>query len=249
MNAKELYQAIGEIDDDLILEAAEKTQAEHTAADTGHTAANKVRKIKSISVRLLATAAVFVALAAGMWVYFSKKTIIWNQAVVGIASKTSVPGECTARQLTKEEAAEYYGMVLQDTLLVNQKNASLTLSGQSIWVYENAEGEIVFDSSMIHYEDSSQIRTVNIALSKAIPLTDEENAKSLKASRINGTKVILIVDKQAEGVLGAQWEQDGTSIRIRAESIEKNELIQIVKELMAQKESVKKETVKTEQKE
>ncbi len=211
MNAKELYQVIGEIDDDLILEAAEKTSVTKIAA----------KRKTIVWAGVMAAAAVLVMLAGGVWFLLSQRTVIWNESFVSLAAKTSVPGECTARQLTKEEAAEYYGMVLPDTLLVNQKNASLTLSGQSIWVYENAEGEIIFDSGMISYEDRSQTRTVDIAFSKAISLNDEEHEQTLKASRINGKKVIFIVDEQADDVLGAQWEQEGTSIRIRAEGIKK----------------------------
>ena len=212
MNAKELYLAIGKIDDDLILEADKAVE----------------KKKKLVIMRLVAIAACICFLAGGGYAGYIDHYTVWNQATDSFVGKAAVPGEGIVKTLTKEEGEAYYNISsLPDTL-----SDSLEIMGTSFMIIQDTQGKILYDRNLIRYESNDHLKGINLTLSR-ISSEKEENEK-MKESHIKGYSIVLTENDLGAGsqLLEASWEKNGTKFCVDADGIDKKAFLSILRELI-----------------
>ena len=212
MNAKELYQIVGQIDDDLILAANQETAKSKRSSILSWTAA---------------AAACFCLILGGAFIHTFGIFVTWNEGTTNFVAKASIPENSLSHLLTDEALTEYYELTLPETIsgAFHQKESYAQ-------IYTDSEGTVIFDRNLIRYESTDGTQSINLTLSRvssAIPVED-----SVKFSRIHGITVAFVQDTSVPGylLLGAQWEQNGTQIQLSAEGLEQKEVISIIKELI-----------------
>lgn len=210
MNAKELYLAIGQVDDDLILAA----NAEHGK-----------RKRSAVRLWMVAAAACFCLMLGGGYLHFFGTAVVWNEGPAEYAAKDFLPAYSAAQSLSADALSAYYHIMLPDTL------DDLSRASANAQIYTDAQGNAVYDRNVFRYENADGSRGLNLTLSRvsSAPQTAGE-----KVSRIHGAAVTLTEDTSIPGrlLLGAQWEQNGTTVHLAAEGISRDELVSILKELI-----------------
>lgn len=210
MNAKELYLTIGQIDDDLILDAS----AEH----------GKRQKPIPRFWRI-AAAACFCMVLFGGYLRFFGTVVVWNTGVTEYAAKYTIPEGSGVQSLSADVLADYYHITLPDTL------DDLSKISADAQIYTDTQGSVVYDRNVFRYENADGSKKLNLTLSRvsSVPKSNEE-----RASRIRGGSVILTEDTSIPGylLLSAHWEQDGTSVRLSAEGLNQDELITVLKQLI-----------------
>lgn len=207
MNAKELYFAIGQIDDDLILDA----NAEH-------------KKKRPVRIWAMAAAACLCIMFGG-YMYFFGTYAVWNTGAAEYVSKVSIPESCAVQTLTAAEFEEYYRISLPDAL------GGLRRTAFEAQLYMDEDGTVLYDCNTFRYESADGIGTMNITVSRA-SAARQSNAE--KISRIRGTRAALTENTSNSGyvLLGAAWEKGGTAVQASAEGMDKAEFISVLKELM-----------------
>lgn len=215
MNAREFYQTIGQIDDDLILAAGEQP----------------VRKKRfAVGQWALAAAACVCLVLGGAWLYFFNAPVVWNEGAVGAVSnsKLLIPAGSTPRELPEAELAEYYQIeplpdVLGDDLRQVYTGAVL---------YVDGGGAVVHDFNQIRYESAEGNRSVTVTLSRISPTAPA--ADGARASRIHGSSVVLTQDTSIPGylLLEARWERHGTAVCLWAEGLDKKEFTAVAGQLI-----------------
>ena len=210
MNAKELYLAIGQVDDDLILAA----NAEHSK-----------RKKPAARLWMIAAAACFCLVLGGGYLHFFGTAVVWNEGPTEYAAKSSVPAYSAVQSLSADALPDYYCITLPDTM---DDLSRIPLDAQ---IYTDAQGNVVYDRNVLRYESADGSRSLELTLWRAssTPQTAGE-----KVSRIHGAAVTLTEDTSIPGylLLGARWEQNGTTVHLAAEGISRDELVSILKELI-----------------
>ena len=210
MNAKELYLAIGRVDDDLILAA----NAEHSK-----------RKKPAARLWMIAAAACFCLVLGGGYLHFFGTAVVWNEGHTEYAAKSSIPAYSAVQSLSADALSDYYHITLPDTL------DDLSRISANAQIYTDTQGNVVYDHIVLRYESADGSKGVNLTLSRvsSTPQNDGE-----KASRIRGTSVTLTEDTSIPGhpLLNARWEQNGTTVHLTAEGISRDELVSILKELI-----------------
>ncbi len=215
MNAREFYQTIGQIDDDLVLAAGEQP----------------IRKKRFAAGQwALAAAACLCLVLGGAWVYFFNAPVVWNEGPVGAVSnsKLMIPAGSTSRELSEMELAGYYQIdplpnVLGDDLRQVHTGAAL---------YVDGGGTVVHDFNQIRYESADGNRAVTAALSRISSTAPA--ADGARASCIHGNSVVLTQDGSIPGylLLEARWERHGTTVCLSAEGLDKGEFTAIVRQLI-----------------
>ena len=210
MNAKELYLAIGQVDDDLILAA----NAEHSK-----------RKKPAARLWMIAAAACFCLVLGGGYLHFFGTAVVWNEGPTEYAAKSSVPAYSAVQSLSADALPDYYCITLPDTM------DDLSRIPLDIQIYTDAQGNVVYDRNVLRYKSADGSRSLELTLWRAssTPQTAGE-----KVSRIHGAAVTLTEDTSIPGylLLGARWEQNGTTVHLAAEGISRDELVAILKELL-----------------
>lgn len=211
MNAKELYLAIGQIDDELILEANEQP-------------AGKRRQV--IRRWALAAAACVCLVAGGVCLQLFSTSVIWNAGRAETVSKASIPEQSVMQPLTPEELPDYYQLALPETL-----DGDLFRVDGGPALYTDGQGLVLYDRNVICYESADGTKSVSLTLSRVSGVQQEQAGA---ASRIRGVPVVLTQDDSIPGyvLLGAAWEQRGTTVRLSAEGLEQAELVSVLKELI-----------------
>lgn len=209
MNAKELYRAIGEIDDDLILAAAP------SAVNTRRPAWRWA----------LAAAACLCLLLAGAYLRFFADSVAWNEAPLSISAKLPMPADVTIQTLPSSELAAYYGLALPDAL-----DGGLLRASADGMLLADAENAVVYDRNLVRYESADGARRVLLTLSRVTPMDEPSGTRS----RIRGTSVLLTQDLSVPGLslLGAYWEENGTRIALSAEGLDPETLLNVLKTLL-----------------
>lgn len=213
MNAKEFYRIIGDIDDDLIL-----------AADT---LPMKTKKpITRLWAMAIASCFCFMIFSAAM--HFFGTYTVWNEGQTDYVVKSSIPDNSTVQALTSDELSNYFQIALPE-LLGNELHRTSSYAQ----IYMDTQNRIVYDRSLLLYENKDGTQSVNLTISRVslmVPVPD-----NIKYSRINGTSVTLTEDTSlpAYQLLGAQWEQNGTTIHLSAKGLGKADLIAILQELIS----------------
>lgn len=210
MNAKELYLTIGQVDDDLILAA----NAEHGK-----------RKKPAARLWMIAAAACFCLVLGGGYLHFFGTTVVWNEGPTEYAAKDSLPEYSAVQSLSADALSDYYHITLPDTL------DDLSRIPLDIQIYTDAQGNVVYDRNVLRYESADGGRSLELTLWRvsSAPQTAGETV-----SHIHGAAVTLTADTSIPNhlLLGARWEQNGTTIHLAAEGISRDELVSILKELI-----------------
>lgn len=204
MNARTLYLAIGEIDDDLIL-AADQPSARHKRPAYS-------RWIALAACLLLAVAGLLFSHQGGDRVYFNSLT-----PPPPVTAK--VQGE--AELLNYQEAMDYYGLALPDTLggLPRQERAVFAL-------YRQTDGGVSWDENRVEYGQDGQRLT--LSLSKAV-LPYPESGQNGTLSTLQGTPVLLSSVGDAHW---AQLELNGTTLRLLSQGLSQTEFLDAVRALL-----------------
>ncbi len=209
MNAKELYLTIGQIDDDLILDACAKR--------------GKQRKTV-LRFGMIAAAACLCLTLFGGYLHFFGTVAVWNAGTTEYAAKFTIPEDSNVQSLSMEALTDYYHITLPDTL------DDLSRISADTQIYTDAQGRVIYDRNVFRYESADGSRELNLTLLRAssAPENDEK-----KVSRIRGISVVLTENTSIPGhlLLSAQWKQNGTTLRLASEGLTQEELVSILKEL------------------
>ena len=212
MNAKEFYRAIGQIDEELILAAGERSEK---------------RKKHAVRLWAMTAAACFCLIIGGAYMHFWGVSVVWNEGTAEYAAKSVIPADSAARMLTADELSAYYQVPLPDAL-----NGGLYRTDADARICTNAQGTVVYDRNVVRYESADGVGSLNLTLSRvtAAPQTTEREA----VSRVRGTAVTLTEDASIPGylMLGAQWERNGTTVHLSSEGLDKKAFITVLKELI-----------------
>lgn len=210
MNAKELYLAIGQVDDDLIL-----------AADAEYSK----RKKPAARLWMIAAAACFCLVLGGGYLHFFGTTVVWNEGPTEYAAKSSVPAYSAVQSLSADTLSDYYHITLPDALDDLFRIPGVTQ------IYTDAQGSVVYDRNVLRYESVDGSRSLELTLWRVS--SAPQNAGE-KVSHIHGAAVTLTEDTSIPSylLLGARWEQNGTTVHLAAEGISRDELVSILKELI-----------------
>lgn len=209
MNRETLYLEIGNIDDDLILEAS---------------AACGRRSFRGGTLRLAACLCLIcTAILWGM----HREIIRYNEAPTPVTAKNVTPSDETTSilTLTYEELFEHYGMEpLPDTLagLVRQERAHY-------FVCRSADGTVC-DTNVITYCAEDRSQTVTILVS-----TEDSPKTDLKWSRISGIRLVLGVDTStAQPIYWAELSEGGVFLRVVSSGMEEAAFTGALRELLTQ---------------
>lgn len=213
MNGRTLYLEIGNIDDDLVMEASEAR-------------GNKIRKLPAARLAGLAACLCLICTAAlfGM----NRDVVRYNEAPAPLASKLLVPsGESTTVfALTYPELFDHYGLEpFPDTLGGLQR-----LEQSRYYVYRTAENA-VYDTNILNYRSGDGEQTLTILLSTGEP--EDGGEEGLKKSRIDGLAVVL---GAAEGpdrpVYWAELRAQRVFLRVTASGMDEASFTDLIRELV-----------------
>lgn len=212
MSAKELYRAVGQIEDELILAANEPAGTRRASAP----------------LWALAAAACFCLVCVGAFRHFFGTHVVWMEAPGGFASKSSVPEDGIPLELTLEEAADYYRIGALPAAL----GTELRLAGpDTVCFYTDADGTLVCDSAQLRYERPDGSTALRLWLARvSAPAVQPE-----RSSRIRGVPVSLAVQEGLPSgpVCNAQWERNGTSVQVTGSGVSRTEFLALLEELLA----------------
>lgn len=213
MSGKDLYRAVGQIEDDLILAANEEP----------------VKKVKApLSLWALAAAACLCLVCLGGYWRLFGTSIVWQEAPGVSVSKSSIPEGSVPRELTGQEAEDYYriGAFPEDL------GQGLRRTGpDTVCIYTDVAGTPVYDGAQLWYEGPNGA-AVWISLARvSAPAIQAE-----RSSRIRGVPAALTVSEElpGESVYSAQWERNGTFVCVTGSGIGQTEFITLVEKLLAQ---------------
>ena len=214
MSGKDLYRAVGQIEDDLILAANEEP----------------VKKPKA-PVRLwaLAAAACLCLVCLGGYRIFFGTSIVWNKGAGASVSKFAIPAGSIPQELTVQEAEDYYQIGPFPDML----GQGLRRTGPDlICIYTDGAGTPVYDGARLWYERVDGSGAVWISLARV----SAPDVRAERTSRIRGIPAALTESEEFPGhpTYSAQWEQNGTFVCVTGSGIGQAEFIALAEELLAQ---------------
>lgn len=209
MNAKGLYLTIGQIDDDLVLDAS----AEHSKWQ---------KPVPRFG--LIAAAACLCLVLFGGYLHFFGTVVVWNAGATEYAAKSVIPEGCNVQSLPADVLADYYHITLPDTL------NDLSRIPADAQIYTDAQSNVVYDRNTFRYESADGSRELNLTLSR-VSFVPENSGE--KASRIRGVSVVLTENASIPGhlLLSAQWKQNGTTLCLVSDGLTQEGFVSILKDL------------------
>lgn len=212
MSGKDLYRAVGQIGDDLILAANEEPVKNPQAP---------------IKLWALAVTACLCLVCFGGYRHFFGTSIVWEEVPGASVSKSSIPEGSVPRELTAGEAEDYYKIgPFPETL-----GQGLHQTGPvTVCIYTDVAGAPVYDGAQLWYEGPNGA-AVWISLARvSAPVIQAE-----RSSRIRGVPAVLTVSEElpGESVYSAQWERNGTFVCVTGSGIGQTEFIALVEEFLA----------------
>ncbi len=214
MNGMDLYRAVGQIDDDLILAANQPP-------------VKNVTKTR-LPIRFLAAAACLILAVCGICAHVFRTSVIWNEGPVETLGGFSVPPEGIVRVLSDAECRDYYQVFLPQSL-----GNDLHRAAAEVHLITDANGAILDDRNQFSYLSADGSKRVTLMLTCLSAVSPDPASQT--ASVLHGVPVVLTVDLSLSEVLlsGARWEQNGSIFQLSAEGVSRKELISMVKELIA----------------
>ena len=217
MNRKELYQEIGNIDDDLVQEAS--------------SAYGKKYNLLSLC-RIAGIAACLCLICSGILSVMRRDVIYFNETAVPIVSKIIVPtGEnIQVVPMGCQDILDYYGIKkLPDDLgegLIREEQSYFAL-------YQECSGDIVYDTNTFYYSSIDSSRTLSVTLAKA-GKSPNNSHKDVKLSTIDNVSILLTVSLNNEKYTAyrAEFEIRDVSVRIISDSLDKDMFINVIKEFI-----------------
>ena len=205
MNRKELYQEIGNIDDDLVQEAS--------------SAYGKKYNLLSLC-RIAGIAACLCLICSGILSVMRRDVIYFNETAVPIVSKIIVPtGEnIQVVPMGCQDILDYYGIKkLPDDLgegLIREEQSYFAL-------YQECSGDIVYDTNTFYYSSKAGKSPNN-------------SHKDVKLSTIDNVSILLTVSLNNEKYTAyrAEFEIRDVSVRIISDSLDKDMFINVIKEFI-----------------
>lgn len=215
MNGMDLYRAVGQIDDDLILEANQPP-------------VKIVKKTRRMPIRLLAAAACLILAVSGICAHVFRASVVWNEGPVETLGGFSVPPEGIVRVLSDAEYTDYYQVFLPQSL-----GNDLHRAAAEVHLITDANGAILDDRNRFSYVSADGSKRVTLMLTRLSTVSPDPAPQA--ASVLHDVPVVLTVDSSLPEVLlsGARWEQNGSIFQLSAEGVTRKELISMVKELIA----------------
>lgn len=215
MTSKELYRAIGNIDDDLIAEADVTVSK---------------RKNHTVFIKSAAgiAACLCVVLAAVLF-FGNKDSIHINIDVEYESAKIMIDDTAVCVPVSYEELIEYFGIAdLPDTI-----NDLHKIENDYYAVYKYPDGKAAYDRNIIVYRNSDSTKTVSVILLKEnIDYRIRENQQDIISSKINGTEMIFSKLETAQGKhLWAKFEVKDVHFIIDTLSLNEEEFIEAVREI------------------
>ena len=172
MNAKDLYLAVGEVDDDLILSAQEPP----------------TRK-KRPAAQIWAAAACLCLLCLGALLSLQGNAVVWNPAEDAALTKIPAPADSTVRVISQEELAAYY----QLDAVPESLGGTLSLSPSSFLLCVDTAGTPVYDCNQLLYQDAERQRSVNVTLSRLTRTAEAPEASEKSAQTLPGADCFAVV--------------------------------------------------------
>lgn len=213
MNREAFYKEIGDIDDDLIMEAA-----------VAYGEKNK----KSAVYRIVGIAACF-CLICGAFIFLSQRdTIYINEISAPAVSKIVVPADENTEivSVSYGELMDYYGIKqLPDTLGDDLENAE-----QSYFVfYRNSGGKILYDTNIFYFNNADRSRNVSVIIAKSEEISDAYN-NDILLSEIGGVSVMIA--KSNDTAYWAAFKLNEVSFKVISDGMSEDEFIDIIKEII-----------------
>lgn len=232
MNREELYRVIGELDDELIQEAAQLEEPQKIL-QPGHGNAARAEKKRTV-IRMwqgIAAAAACVCLIGTVLLHQNAgvSRIYWNEAQGPVMMKQMVPADSTERKLSLAEVEDYYQIgAFPETLGDNLQRADPLFCV----IYENADGTVVYDQNQIWYQNQETGQYVCMTLSRVTAGTTD--VQSGRISQIMGQNVCLEkTDAGAETLIyTAKWEQNGTTVLLTEGELDETQFLDVMETLL-----------------
>lgn len=220
MNAKDLYRIIGEIDDDLILEAEKKPVKK----------SEKTKKV--VRMWTLLSAACVCLICLSLYHLRFGTSVYWNESMGMSSFKVAISADAIWQEMSPEEAVEYYQLgEIPKTLGDHLKQ----MTQGSFSLYKDAGGAVVYDQNQIWYQDEAQNQFVCLTLSRVTQTSPA--VEDAKVSRIQGMKVTLTKTDSGGDLptYGAEWKMNGTTISVSGNGFSEEEFLSVLREIWKQK--------------
>lgn len=110
----------------------------------------------------------------------------------------------------------------------------LTRAEQSFFVlYQDQEGNIVYDTNIFYYNSIDQNRTLSVAVAKAEESSDAFH-EDVKQSKIGGVSLILAASSNGNGCTAyrADFKLKGVSVQMISDGLNENEFIRAISEFI-----------------
>ena len=217
MKRETFYRMIGDIDDDLIQAANE---------------ARGQKSRKPMLYRIAGIAACFCLICGGILLGRQKDTVYINEAHGPMIAKVVVPNDENTQiiSMNYQELLAYYGIEqLPDAL-----GEALTRQEQSFFtLYEDPEGNILFDTNILYYNSPDRSKTLSIVLSRAKE-SPGMSAEGMKMSDIDGVPMLLKAASNGSGYTAylAELESNGIFVKMISDGLSEDEFISAIKELL-----------------
>ncbi|MBQ8638647.1 MAG: hypothetical protein IJ468_05715 [Lachnospiraceae bacterium] len=217
MNREKLYLEIGNIDDDLIEEAANTY---------GH------RRYRSRVIRLIGIAACLCLLCIVVVFSQQREVICFNKGGLPVASKLlNASGEDTKLiPIDAQELFEYYGINPFPSILSGLR----IVERDMYYVYEDPQGNR-YDTNVIQYQSADGGQALSVVITKENPGYHETDGEG-KRSRIDGVSLVLAVSDEKSGGLPVYWAEIGWEevyLRIVSDRMDETSFVNAIREVIA----------------
>lgn len=221
MNAKKLYREIGNIDENLIEEAA-----------NAHSI--KTRTRKAYAWVTAAAACLVVAIVIGATSFLGGDSLHINemQGIMNADMKYEEPAR--EQQLTYKEVFQYLGIDELPTTLPGRLHRLDTDTFSLLYDQQESVYNDVFN---FEYQNDDYSSLLKVSLSKTNVETGLGFYKGAKESEIAGTKMIIgrFEEQGLDDMFityAAQFERNGVFYTIVAENVEENDFVNVVKKIL-----------------
>lgn len=210
MKSKDFYEVIGNINEDLINEAAEPVKKQK----------GKVYFLPTA----LAAACLVLILGIGGFLLPQNKIVI-NKLEMPYTAKIAVPENAESKMISYTELLGYFGIEkLPDTII----GELIKEDRDTFFIYEDKSGNVVMDVTNVYYNTTEKDKALSLTLSKVSDVNaDDENAE---ISDIEGCEAALF--SAGESIYSADFEINGVNIEILTRGLNESEFINAVSEII-----------------